>query len=137
MSELATEARIVEKALIFNDRGKVLVINENPTKVEWDLPGGGREKGESRIDTLARELGEELGIRGTITVGDILGSATFYLFRRGTWVTQIFSRVALSSEDARLAGKREGAAFVPISELDSNEMFQSLIRLMANRAIKG
>jgi len=44
------------KVLIFNDRAKVLIINNGL------LPGGGVEDGEEYLDALHRETMEELGI---------------------------------------------------------------------------
>ena len=52
------------KALIRNDNGEILMVHlpkwgENPE--HWDLPGGRIDDGESFLDTLNRELQEEVG----------------------------------------------------------------------------
>ena len=49
--------------------GRVLLVHRRPDKHAypdlWDLPGGLREPGESELDALERELGEELGVQVT------------------------------------------------------------------------
>jgi 8-oxo-dGTP pyrophosphatase MutT (NUDIX family) len=64
---MATEQlfQIGIKALAQNDQGEVLLLavpkwGENPA--HWDLPGGRMEPGESFLQTLRRELQEEIGI---------------------------------------------------------------------------
>ena len=58
---------VAHKALLVNPQGKVLVLKssgatsaENPGR--WDLPGGCMEAGDTSVDTLAREVMEEVGI---------------------------------------------------------------------------
>src|SRR5579884_566208 len=57
--------RVVVGALVREAR--VLLVHRRPNKRArpdmWDLPGGVMEIGESELDTLARELHEELGVR--------------------------------------------------------------------------
>ena len=49
------------KALIQNDDGEVLLIlNRFPDRELWDIPGGRMDEGEEIIDTLKRELKEEI-----------------------------------------------------------------------------
>ncbi len=50
--------RIAVRGIIFVD-GKLLLIEDNKNEVK--LPGGGREEGESDIETLIREVREETG----------------------------------------------------------------------------
>src|ERR1700733_5572754 len=54
------------KALIFNEEGKVLLLErDHPIKkLYWDIPGGRLQKGESLMDTLVREVKEETGLEG-------------------------------------------------------------------------
>jgi ADP-ribose pyrophosphatase YjhB (NUDIX family) len=52
----------VSAVLRWRDR-ILLCRHEKPGKEYWLLPGGGVETGESLVDALHRELGEEIGIR--------------------------------------------------------------------------
>ena len=54
--------RISIKALIYNDEGKILVVKEHG--LNWGLPGGGMDFGETFAEALARELKEEVGYDG-------------------------------------------------------------------------
>ncbi len=56
----------VVAAILQND-GKILVGQRTPEQshpLKWEFPGGKVEPGESPEEALARELEEELGIRG-------------------------------------------------------------------------
>lgn len=59
--------RVSLKALIQNDRGEVLVVKERG-RDWWDLPGGGMNYGDTIYDALARELKEEVGFEGPLTL---------------------------------------------------------------------
>lgn len=53
------------KALIRNDQGDILMVHIpawSGNEEHWDLPGGRMEPGESFLDTLKRELLEEIGV---------------------------------------------------------------------------
>jgi len=56
------------KALIMNDKNKILILKANPEEmrlhqpVHWDLPGGRIKGGDSVEETLRKEVQEELGI---------------------------------------------------------------------------
>lgn len=55
----------VVAAAIFDASGRLLLAERPPGKHMaggWEFPGGKREPGEERIDTLKRELREEIGI---------------------------------------------------------------------------
>lgn len=49
-------------AVIFDKLRRVLIVQKNSYKKnEWDIPGGGIEKGEKPETAIIRELNEELG----------------------------------------------------------------------------
>lgn len=53
------------KGLIRNDRGEILLLairKWGGNEAHWDLPGGRMEPGEQFVDTLRRELKEEIGV---------------------------------------------------------------------------
>lgn len=63
--------RISLKAVIFNEKGEVLVVKE-ADRDWWDIPGGGIDEGESIKETLARELREEVSLKGDFDYETIL-----------------------------------------------------------------
>lgn len=58
---------VSQKAIIFNDQGKVLTIRRSKTSPTrpfyWDLPGGILDFGENTNDAILREIKEETGLR--------------------------------------------------------------------------
>lgn len=58
--------RVSINAVIFDDEDKILVVKENDRDF-WDVPGGGMDHGESVQDALARELSEEVSLKGNFT----------------------------------------------------------------------
>ena len=50
-------------AIIFNDEGHVLLVKQSYGALNWELPGGGAERGESVVETALREVREETGLR--------------------------------------------------------------------------
>ncbi len=56
--------QVATKALIRNGSGQILMIHIpewSGNAAHWDLPGGRMDQGESPLDTLKRELEEEIG----------------------------------------------------------------------------
>jgi 8-oxo-dGTP pyrophosphatase MutT (NUDIX family) len=49
---------------VLTDSDKVLLVRHTYGSRLWDLPGGGRHRGEPPIDAARREMREELGLDG-------------------------------------------------------------------------
>ncbi|MBN2444799.1 MAG: NUDIX hydrolase [Spirochaetales bacterium] len=53
------------KGIILDKDSNMLIVNQNPASHQhpvWDLPGGLKKDDESEIDTLVREIKEELNV---------------------------------------------------------------------------
>ncbi|GAC1391301.1 MAG: hypothetical protein NVSMB46_03310 [Candidatus Saccharimonadales bacterium] len=53
------------KGIIKNDQGEILMVHIpkwSGNNAHWDLPGGRMDSGENFLDTLRRELIEEIGV---------------------------------------------------------------------------
>lgn len=76
MSKALPTRKLVVAGLITSDRGRVLITQrraDQPLPLQWELPGGKIEAGESPAQALARELAEELGVRVDIgRIWDVL-----------------------------------------------------------------
>lgn len=59
MENVRCTYRVSIKAIITNDNGGILLLNEEGEG--WELPGGGLEQGENSREALERELIEETG----------------------------------------------------------------------------
>lgn len=64
-------AELVVAALIKRPNGKFLLVGREGL---WTLPTGNVESGEQSLDTLFREMREELGIKRELLVVDCLGT---------------------------------------------------------------
>jgi len=65
MEENNKKIIVAQKAIIYNEEGKILTIrrSENsPRPLTWDLPGGNLEFGEGLEFSILREIEEETGI---------------------------------------------------------------------------
>ena len=49
-------------AFIVNEAGRVLLVKHTYGHLNWELPGGGGEIGESPVETAVREVKEETGL---------------------------------------------------------------------------
>ncbi len=49
-------------AIIINSKGQVLALERNDIPGAWQFPQGGIDRGEKPLDTLRREIKEEIGL---------------------------------------------------------------------------
>ncbi|HXR50231.1 MAG TPA: NUDIX hydrolase [Verrucomicrobiae bacterium] len=80
MRQNALRSKIVAKAIIQNEQGKVLLLRRSQTDTrrpgEWDFPGGGIESGEEIIAGIIREIHEEAGLSFTTEALQLVYAAT-------------------------------------------------------------
>ncbi len=70
--------RVSLKAVILDDEGQILVVKENG-RDWWDIPGGGLDHGETIKDALARELFEEISLKGDFEYETLIAEDPRYL----------------------------------------------------------
>jgi 8-oxo-dGTP diphosphatase len=114
---MGAEPRIRVSAILrWNDR-MLLCRHEKPGKEYWLLPGGGVNSGESLVDALHRELGEEIGIdeelpvEGPVAIVDSIAPERSFAAKHVVHI--IFagdlggrSLEAVTSQDAAVRGHR-------------------------------
>lgn len=83
------------KALIV-EKGKLLFVYRRE-KNFWEVPGGRVDGGEQFLETLQRELGEEIGYNGQITETELVAAARLEnnLNEQGTALCLLFYKVKL------------------------------------------
>ena len=64
--KILNNIRLIQKCIIVDSDGKVLALkragDDRSRGGNWDLPGGGYEQGEDVIESIKREVMEEVGI---------------------------------------------------------------------------
>lgn len=121
----STIYRVVAKALITNETGKILVVKENQDF--WSLPGGGVDHGESAQDCIKREIQEEIGLNA-VEVGEIVYSTNVYLDQRDMWMTWIVYRAKIDSSDFVFGDGVTDARYIDIEEIQaSTHILEKLI----------
>lgn len=53
-------------AIIKDEEGRILLIHRNAKRVQWEIPGGKIEEGETEEQAVLREIEEELGVSSKI-----------------------------------------------------------------------
>lgn len=80
--------RLSLKCLIYNHDGEVLVVKE-AGRDWWDLPGGGMDHGEDIKTAIAREMKEEVNLKGDFTYKIIAVDEPGILTARNIWQVRL------------------------------------------------
>ena len=100
------------KSLIFDDKRFLLIKNERD---EWDIPGGKIENNHNVIETMVREVKEELNI--TIDNYNIL-LAKKYLFRKQEIIVIVYNSKITNEDPINLSFENIDYNFFSYNELN-------------------
>ena len=114
---MGAEPRIRVSAILRRRDRVLLCRHEKPGKEYWLLPGGGVNSGESLVDALHRELGEEIGIdeempvEGPVAIVDSIAPAPSFAAKHVVHIIfagDLGGRAleAVTSHDAAVRGHR-------------------------------
>lgn len=88
--------RVSLKAIIRNEKGEVLVVQERENA--WGLPGGGVDHSETPEEALARELLEEAAYKGEFRMS-LKNTVTFYIPSKRAWAFWVAYEVETASNE--------------------------------------
>jgi 8-oxo-dGTP pyrophosphatase MutT (NUDIX family) len=119
--------------VIKDEAGKVLLIHRNTERlVQWELPGGKVEPGESLQAAAIREVEEEVGLQ--VSLEREIGVASFD-DNGVTWeyhwfeATIVAGKVAIGEPD-----RFDGAEYFDIFDMDADQVSINILNL--RRAVK-
>ncbi len=129
-------------AVIRDDRGRVLLVRKRGSAV-FIQPGGKTEPGEAALETLARELQEELGVsmrtEGAYRLGEFEADAVNEPGRRvrgEAWAVGIDGQPRPQAEIEELAWVVPAAPFpVQVAPLSAGHVLPALGRALASGAL--
>ncbi len=101
--------RVSLKAIIRNEKGEVLVVQERENS--WGLPGGGIDHGETAEAALARELFEEVAYEGEFRAA-VKDTVTFYVPSKQAWAFWIAYDVETASDEFGVGKDAAAVAFM-------------------------
>jgi 8-oxo-dGTP pyrophosphatase MutT (NUDIX family) len=103
-------------------------------RLEWCLPKGHLEAGESPAEAAVREIREETGIRGQVIKR--LGTIDYWFLGEGHRIHKIVHHYLLSAQGGRLTAENdpdaeaEDAAWVPLDQLRERLAYPNERRLV-------
>ncbi len=110
--------RISLKALIYNDAGQLLVTREHG--LDWHLPGGGLDYGESIKEGLTRELHEEVGYEGKLTY-EVIGADLMWISNLDVYQLWLVAVVKPQNHDFSIGVDGGGVRFIDPEELAQSD----------------
>ncbi len=119
--------RISLKAIIYNDAGQLLVVKEHG--LNWGLPGGGMDHGETFEEALARELAEEVGYTGKFNFNVVDTADPMYLPNSNVWQVWVVCHVVPETLNFSVGPDAEDMKFINPSELEQYDDTQAVYAL--------
>ena len=113
--------RVSVKAIIRDNEGRILV-NKEGSSSSWGLPGGGWDHGETEREALARELEEEIGYTGHLTL-QLRQTAVFWLESKHAWLLWIVYDVKVDSHNFSTGKHSSEVAFIDPASLNNSTSF--------------
>ena len=110
--------RVSLKAVIYNEKGEVLV-NREGTSDTWSLPGGGWDHGETEHEALARELYEEVGYKGDFNAQPF-ATKVFWVESKRAYLLWIVYNVTTENMDFNVGQDSSELAFIDPQSLDAS-----------------
>ncbi len=105
-------------AVVFKETsgGRRFLLLQNAGR--WDFPKGNREEGESELQTVLREVGEETGLKDTRLVPGFRRVIEYFYRREGKNVhKQVVYLLALTKDEkVKISFEHQGFGWFPFSE---------------------
>jgi len=114
--------RVSLKAVIFNEDGHVLVVKETG-RSWWDLPGGGINHGETIKQALARELYEEVSLKGDLEYVILLAEDPLYLDSLNLYQMRITFLVRPFSMEFKKGDTGEEVKFIDANLYENSDLW--------------
>jgi 8-oxo-dGTP diphosphatase len=111
---------------VVHDRGRVLILRRSATDeflpgIE-ELPSGGQERGEELLDSLARELAEEIGWHGPVAIDPTFVTHFDYLSGSGRKVRQYTFAVPYDGRPITLSPEHTAYRWISPADLDGSDV---------------
>lgn len=121
--------RISLKCLIQNERGEVLVVKETG-RAHWDLPGGGMDHGEDIRTAIAREMKEEVNLRGDFNYSIIAVDEPAHLHNHNFWQVRLIFAVRPRNMEFSPGEDADEVAFIAPAQFEhsSSEVERRVFR---------
>lgn len=119
--------RVSVKALICNDDGDILMVDEGGDG-EFGLPGGGWDYGESLHECLVRELHEEIALISDFNE-EIIGTYTFHNPQKDAWQLLIICSIDYDQLDYGMGQDADAVEWLAPSTLDPSSKITQRIAM--------
>jgi len=97
--------------VIRNENGEVLV-NKEAGRDHWSLPGGGWDHGETRLECMKRELKEEVGYDGELTMELRDVSEPIFMPIKQNWLVWLVYKVELANNTVLVGDESDEITFI-------------------------